>query len=64
MIKLLKSIYDRKVAENETKREALLTESRLVNEASNIVVDRPDKDGWVRQFSPNDREKGSCSRIT
>ena len=29
-----------------------------MQEASQIVVDRPDKDGWLRTFYANDREKG------
>jgi hypothetical protein len=58
MINLIKAIYQRKIAENDAERERVLSESRMVSEASQIVVDRPDKDGWVRLFGANDREKG------
>lgn len=58
MIKLIRSIYSRKVAENDAAREHVLSESRLVSEASQLVVDRPDKDGWTRLFQANDSEKG------
>lgn len=58
MIKLIKSIYNRKLAENVNATQALKTETRVMREASQIVVDRPDKDGWTRMFQANDQEKG------
>lgn len=66
MIDLLKSFYRQKVLaiENDVKRQEAesktLTEaSRLLSEASDLVVDRPDNTaGWTRRYQVNDWEKG------
>ncbi len=58
MIRLIKSVYEAAVAKNVNEKIQLDSEARIMKEASDIVVDRPDKDGWVRMFQANDREKG------
>jgi hypothetical protein len=58
MIRLIKSIYEAAVARHENESAQFTAESRMVTEASQIVVDRPDKDGWVKAFGANDQEKG------
>jgi len=58
MIKLIKSIYQRKLAEEVNLTTALKSETRIMKEASQLVTDRPDKDGWARMFQANDQEKG------
>lgn len=58
MIRLIKSIYEAAVARNEAERTQLESESRIVSEASQLVTERPDKDGWVKMYGTNDREKG------
>ncbi len=58
MIKLIKSIYQRKLAEEANSLQALKSETRIMKEASQVVTDKPDKDGWVRMFAANDQEKG------
>jgi len=58
MIRLIKAVYERAVSSMEVERSRAAAEARIISEASNIVVDRPDRDGWHRLFSVNDREKG------
>lgn len=58
MIRLIKSMYEAAVARRENETTQLTADSRIMKEASEIVTDRPDKDGWVRLFQTNDREKG------
>jgi capsid protein len=58
MIDLLASLYRRKVQEvkNDLKRSEV--EGRVLEEASDLVVDRPDANGWARRYQVNDWEKG------
>lgn len=58
MIKLVKSWYQRKLAENAAFTSSLETESRIYKEASQLVTERPDGDGFIRAFGVNDYEKG------
>lgn len=58
MIKLIKSIYQRKLAEETNLTQALRSETRIMKEASQIVTDRPDNNGWKSMFQANDQEKG------
>jgi capsid protein len=58
MIRLIQSWYERKLAENKTSTAALTAESRIIEEASQLVTERPDQDGFVRVYGINDREKG------
>lgn len=59
MIDLLKNLYRRKVLslENDVKRQEV--EAKFIQEASDLVVDRPDNTaGWTRRYQVNDWEKG------
>jgi capsid protein len=58
MIDLVKSWYQHKVAEQKNATTQLDSEARIMQEASQLVVDRPDRDGWVSLISANDAEKG------
>lgn len=58
MIRLIKSMYEAAIARQESERNQLEAEGRVIHEASQLVVDRPDKDGWVRTLGINDQEKG------
>ncbi len=58
MIRLFKALYENKVSQLETENHRLDAANRIFQEVSQIVVDRPDKDGWVRLSQANDREKG------
>lgn len=54
MIRLIKSIYEEAVAKRTTEKVRLETESKLISEASQIVTDRPDRDGWIRTLGKGD----------
>jgi capsid protein len=58
MIKLIKSLYESKVAAYKNATVQLDAESRIMQEASNVVTDRPDKEGWIRLNQVKDSEKG------
>ncbi len=59
MIALLKSLYRRKVLELENQVKAQEVEKHFLEEASDLVVDRPDNtNGWTRRYQANDWEKG------
>ena len=58
MIDLILSKYRRMVAENKTELTRLQAEEKIIQEASDVVTDRPDKDNWVRTFGTNEQEKG------
>jgi len=58
MIDILWNWYKGKAAEVKYHRTSMELQETILSEASQIVVDRPDRDGFVRMFSTNDREKG------
>jgi hypothetical protein len=58
MIRLLTALYKNKVSLLETHNAALELEHKAIEEAQDLVTDRPDKNGFVRMYSVNDREKG------
>lgn len=58
MIDLIWNWYRGKAAELKYRRSSIELQESILNEASQIVVDRPDRDGFVRMFGQNDREKG------
>lgn len=66
MIDLLKNLYKRKVNElrndvqrQEVEAKAIQEAARVLEEASDLVVDRPDTTGgWTRRYQVNDWEKG------
>lgn len=58
MIDLIKSLYEQAKAYSDNAKTRLEAESKIMSEASALVVDRPDRDGWIKTFGTNDREKG------
>jgi capsid protein len=59
MIDLLWHAYRAKAKELSNRFKAAEVEGKLIQEASDLVVDRPDStQGWTRQYQVNDWEKG------
>lgn len=58
MLDLVKAWYQEKISKLNLSRTAQVAEARMVQEASNIVTERPDGMGFTEVFSANDREKG------
>lgn len=57
MIRLIKALYERRLAEADNERVRLKSEAKLFREASNLVTERPDTGGWLK-LNANDQEKG------
>jgi len=58
MIDLMWNWYKGKVAEVKHNRAEHELQERVIHEASQIVIDRPDRDGWAKMYAVTDREKG------
>lgn len=65
MIDLIKTLYKTKVQQlkndlgrEEVEAKGIQEAARVISEASDLVVDRPDGNGWTRRYSVNDWEKG------
>lgn len=58
MIDLFWHWYRGKAAQLKYDRASMELQESILKEASNIVVDRPDRDGFTRMFGATDREKG------
>ncbi|QOR55512.1 MAG: hypothetical protein UMS36scaffold28_2 [Phage 59_13] len=58
MLDLVRAWYQDKVSRYTLASTAAKAEARMVQEASNIVTERPDGMGFTQVFSANDREKG------
>lgn len=58
MIDLIRDWYRSKAAEMKYRRASIEFQESVLSEASSIVIDRPDRDGWARMYGQNDREKG------
>ncbi len=59
MIDLVKNLYKRTVLRIENQVKAQEVEQKFLQEASDLVVDRPDgTNGWTRRYQVNDWEKG------
>lgn len=58
MIDLMWNWYRGKVAEVKHNRIEHELQEQVLREASQIVIDRPDRDGWAKMYAVTDREKG------
>lgn len=59
MIDLIVNSYKRRVLEMKNRVKAQEVEAKFLQEASDLVVDRPDNTaGWTRRYQVNDWEKG------
>lgn len=58
MLDLMRAWYRDKVAGYKRSSTAALAEAQMISEASNLVTERPDGNGFTEIYSANDREKG------
>ncbi len=58
MIDLVVNAYKKKVASLKNDRLREEVANKFLEEAADLVTDRPDSNGWVRRYQVNDWEKG------